>query len=575
MIRYKDKIISIFITIVACVGGILTVWKSTQVTTLLVDYSYQIEAAYRITQGDIPYRDFFLVLTPGTYLLLAGFMLLFGGYSHVLIVIICMLVTTSSILLTYTIIKPYTTNNIYLFGILLLPVTVQTIYPFPIYDYFVTLFVLIHLAYTTYNKKMPETPRMLLISGILASIPVFFKQNSGGLYLIGWFIVQTLLLLRYRTTKQLYVFSYALLGMLILPILFLFYLLATDSFHSFFYQTVTFPSQIKNTQVAINIVIDQYTSVLRMLQEHNLYLLGLFLLTILSTTILKTHNNPKFIHKLKITSSFTLLILTIVPTIQLFLPSISEQAYNYTIVTFSLTIFVLSSLYFALSYYKKGFLSAPLSLTVLPIIFCCFGAYLSQHAVESTYSLWPFFVILLSVSFHFLTTIWKNISFTSIYIYVVFLLVVTILFAHSRGHYYKVFQPSSTALNAITYPLYGLTADDKQIQNMQNMFFYVEEQIPRQDTVLFLPGEDPFYAVTKRKNPTNMNQFHIATYPLFGDTQIVEKWNKKNITWIIVKTELQTPSGLGLAEIRDSFFKLNDYYETHTTIHGYEIFKKK
>ena len=69
------------IRILAFIGSLIVLIQSFR-TVPLIDYSYQTENAYRIFQGETPYRYFFLVLTPGTYYLMAGLIGITNGYNH-------------------------------------------------------------------------------------------------------------------------------------------------------------------------------------------------------------------------------------------------------------------------------------------------------------------------------------------------------------------------------------------------------------------------------------------------------------------------------------------------------------
>src|SRR3989344_3719151 len=88
---------------VLCSMGV--VYVQTQRLTPLMDYSYQVENAFRIFQNEMIYRDFFLVLTPGTYMIMALVMNMTGGYSHYAQVVLVMLFQALMIVGTYAVLR--------------------------------------------------------------------------------------------------------------------------------------------------------------------------------------------------------------------------------------------------------------------------------------------------------------------------------------------------------------------------------------------------------------------------------------------------------------------------------------
>jgi hypothetical protein len=67
---------------------------------------------------------------------------------------------------------------------------------------------------------------------------------------------------------------------------------------------------------------------------------------------------------------------------------------------------------------------------------------------------------------------------------------------------------------------------------------FAANEIPTDDGLILLPGEDPFYFATGRVPQFPVLLFDNATDP-YSPAQLVEQSRVRNIRWLIVKRELQ------------------------------------
>lgn len=88
--------------------------------TPLIDYSYQIENAYRMYLGEFPYRDFWLVLPPGVYWMLAVMMKISGGYAHWIPITFMCGMSFFIVILTYAVLLRLRINPVLMFVLLTL-----------------------------------------------------------------------------------------------------------------------------------------------------------------------------------------------------------------------------------------------------------------------------------------------------------------------------------------------------------------------------------------------------------------------------------------------------------------------
>jgi len=131
-----------------------------------------LENARLIRQGHDPYRDFFLVTTPGSYYLQSFF-----GVNKLLYDRILYLVTaiTIMILTSYFIKLSYRQKLLYLLSLSILLFIPGS---FAYYNPVVTLIGMFTLA-SLYQTSDCSKPRWSFLSGFLVALAFFFKQSVG------------------------------------------------------------------------------------------------------------------------------------------------------------------------------------------------------------------------------------------------------------------------------------------------------------------------------------------------------------------------------------------------------------
>src|SRR6185369_3577763 len=180
----------------------MVIWQNSHVAVLW-DLSYILENSYRISLGQIPYRDFPFPYPPLTFLTQAALIKLTGRvfFHHV---IYCAVVNGLSVLLTWRILLRIlyaTTNKRLLALVLTTPLAVLSVYgifPHPFYDcdctfvVLVCLFLLSRFQHGAADGTRENGDEAIHVSSVLESffagvlliIPFFTKQNTGGAFLI-------------------------------------------------------------------------------------------------------------------------------------------------------------------------------------------------------------------------------------------------------------------------------------------------------------------------------------------------------------------------------------------------------
>ena len=165
-----------------------TVWRNTQVA-VLVDISYILNIATRIAAGDVPYAQFPLAQAPLTFLTQAVLIKLFGPHFFVQIAYAAIAGGLATVL-TYVIARRLVAGVVArpdalaaVLAIPLVPLGIYAILPNPFYDPDGCLVILAAVA-AILAANDRQTRTRWLVAGALISVPVFIKQNIGGAFLI-------------------------------------------------------------------------------------------------------------------------------------------------------------------------------------------------------------------------------------------------------------------------------------------------------------------------------------------------------------------------------------------------------
>ena len=165
-----------------------TFWRNTQVA-VLVDISYILNIATRIAAGDVPYAQFPLAQAPLTFLLQAVLIKLFGPHFVVQIVYAAIVGGIATVLthwIARRLLSEAVTSPAGLAAILaipLVPLGIYAILPNPFYDPDGCVAILAAVAAILAASDRPTRMRWLF-AGALISIPLFIKQNIGGAFLV-------------------------------------------------------------------------------------------------------------------------------------------------------------------------------------------------------------------------------------------------------------------------------------------------------------------------------------------------------------------------------------------------------
>ena len=235
------------------------------------------------------------------------------------------------------------------------------------------------------------------------------------------------------------------------------------------------------------------------------------------------------------------------------------------------------------------------------VIAAIHGCFMSQQLWGSTYAIWPLFMILIAMTLADFSAVrapspgldaglvprsnertsppsrgsndfnWWPLAFT-----IAIALSLTIAGAfyirsHERLSYANL---DDGELKRSTLPqLKGLSTRGDWIPNFEELVRYSDTNIPADAGILLLPGEDPFYYATGRKPQFPVLLFDHTVNP-YSPEQIRAICRERNITWLIVKQDLQNEEDAVDNEKDKITAALEDDFEQVESLTNYDIYRR-
>jgi hypothetical protein len=494
-----------------------TLWQNSRVA-ILWDLSYLLDTAYRITLHQLPYKDFPFAHAPLTFLLQAVIIKLTGRvyYPHVLY---AALAGATATLLAWRILLRILNNAWTTATLLAAPLTVlgiYSIYLHPVYDSDSILSILLAVYLL---QRADNSPIRNAIAGAACTLPLFFKQNIGLVFLFTILAtVITIAIIRrlQRTTIQPQLWLLAGASAALAAELLTIQLAVGLS--NYLYWTITFAAQRRLPGLSLILGIYRQTSLLWTIP------------TAIAALILLRRNQRWT--RIAATALLGAPFLWTIASLAMSADA-SDRADQLLSLWPHLLIFAS-----ALALYNlrlQNLRANPTLNTFLPLILLAtiHGTFLSQQLWGSTYALWPLLTILLACLLLQIPTTAKPLSAI---IAITFLLCGGLYLAsHERLSYNHL---DGTIAHATLPQLKGLATPGPYIPDFEELIRVTNSEIPPDDGILLIPGQDPFYFATGRTPQFPVLLFDPATNP-YSPQQAVEQARIHNIQWLIINRNLQ------------------------------------
>ena len=530
----------------------VVVWQSSRLTVMW-DLSYVLENATRIAMGDVPYRDFPFPYAPLTFVVQAIIIRLFGrvAWHHVAYAAIA---GGAASALTYAIVRriePRRSVAIAL-TIPLIVLGIYCIFPHPFYDPDCCLVVLAVVFLLSRPGRLRDSaqpsPRIAFFkgrcecddifdvmgsrnapfaAGATAVLAVFVKQNIG-LALVSAIVILAIVWRQWRVIAGVAVAAACAIG--IVAVVF--------GIHNYVVWTIRFAAErrLMPMRELLSIYVDP-----TLWWWVACVMVGL-LVSQWSAGVLGSRDGAEARRRGGGDS------LAFAPTHpRAFAPSFSPLTRAVSIALI-VTPFVWSIVRIFIT-------DDPLErqinlLRVWPLVLVCativaiierqiipllvvaavHGAFMSQITWGSTYGIWPLLVILLAFTFRRAPAV------------VAFVVTAAILAGgipymihNERLAYVKLDgAPHRSRLPALR----GLTVAGEWLPDFEELVAWLDHNVPRDDAILFLPGEDPLYFTTGRRPRFPVLMFDRTINPYDAET-IARLADERHVRWVIVKQRLQ------------------------------------
>ncbi|MBD3409233.1 MAG: hypothetical protein GF419_03425 [Ignavibacteriales bacterium] len=496
------------------------------------DWSYIMEPAYRVTLGQMAYRDFFLVLTPGIIYTVAGLMLLGGGNIPMLVFVLVVQATT--IVLSFFIYRNILKDNA-LSLLLTLPTaaTFHAFYPFPSYETTAMVFILGSFLLALKGLERKEGVALWILAGALATIAPLYKQNTGGVYLIAFFLSLFLARFAAKTPPSWKQILSAIAGTAAVSTSFFLWLLGNGALENFIYQTVTFPGEVRGPLEMLPGIVSGY---------FNVYSLALYASFGGLLLALRYFANGKYRDRsFRASAIATFIIFPFALAVALWamgkIPAYNLRNYYGSLPLGLILVGVGVVLHDLVKRSRKE--TTTIDFFLLPPIMVIVISHLSQGVYGS--SLFLEFPNIMLIAAILLRRFDEDIKAKDrLWGAVAAIVPVTLFLGYAswvllRFGIYAF--PEEIQSDAKHPKLNHIGAPHNVVTRLDSLARYIQTNIPKNDPIVEIPYEDPIYYLTDRTPPVFFSSFDM--YPPIGGSfplaRTDEQLFQNNIKWFIVR----------------------------------------
>ena len=558
-VGWGSRDFAVALTLFASTAAVLF-WQNSRVAVMW-DFSYVIETSYRISLGQMPYRDFPLPHAPLTFLIQAAIIKLFGRvfWHHVLY---CAVVGGLGSVVAWRVGLKILGERAWRTSVLLaLPMAflgVYGIFLHPNYDCDCAFAVLVVVFLL---QRAERGAWWAIVAGMAAVVPLFFKQNIGLPFLL--IVGLATLGLAFVGSRRIWVRVLAgtAMGLVTAAVL----MHWTVGIGNYVQWTVRFPAQRRLPSFGAMVGIYRDPSLLctvpcviagvvlcRLKAAWTRWLgFGLLAAPFVWTVVVLFLTNDAEDRASALLELWPLVILlaTLVGVVGLWHGNGKDGILELSAMSYSAN--------------SEG------ALVVFFLLAAINGAFLSQQLWGSTYATWPLLLLLIA-------GLIRAAGFENRWLAGVICVSLMVaggfyVASEDRLSYAAVWDGE---LRHSTLPeLAGMSVRGPYLPNFEELVAFAGENIPQRDGLVMINGEDPFYYVTGRTPQFPILLFDPTTQP-YSPEQLRQIVVEKNIRWLVVKRLLQiqedpTPDRAATLEALDREFVIA------RKLAGYDVYRRR
>lgn len=533
--------------LLALAAGAFVLWQNSRVAVLW-DLGYLLDTGWRIAAGQMPYRDFPLAHAPLTFLTQAVLIKIFGRF-YLVTVIYAAVTGALSVWLSWLILSRLMQKRWLALALSapLVFLSTQGVYPHPIYDTDAALAVLfaVWLLMVLAQEPEPGLTRAAL-TGAAVIVPIFYKQNIG-LPFASAVGVAALVMLFNRSERRKAVG--VLGGMVAASFVAVVAISVSFGIRNYFHWTVAFAAQRRMPGVGAIVAIYQTE-----------FLYWALPLVIVGWALLYTRL-PKIIGLTAVAAPFLWTLWLVVSYED------ADDKGDAFLALWTLLIIVVAI--GALMKLRGGITLARLIPFV--ILAAIHGTFLSQQLWGSTYAIWPLLVLLVAGWVMGLPDCGCWLKPALAVIFAVVFVVCGGIYAVSLDRLSYIDISDGPAQRAMIPALKGMATPGEYIPNFEELIAWSGKNIPHDDALLLIPGEDPFYYATGRVPRFPVTMLDPATDP-YSAEELLKETERRRVKWVIVKTKLQAQEN-PMPEGEQTQAVVKQKFNLVQKIGGYYIYK--
>jgi MFS family permease len=543
----------------------VVIWQNSRLGVLW-DLSYVLDSSYRISLGDLPYRDFPFPHAPLTFLIQAGIIKLAGRvFWHT--TVYCALMGGLATVMTWRILLNVLSDTLakarlvaFLLSLPLAVLGIYCIFPHPFYDPDCTLAILLNVLLLQQLDRQPVASWRSFLSGATLVIPLFVKQNTGLAFFVSAGValaaLMTIEIFRRRPVRRYVVSLAGAIAGLSLALLLIHF---SAGLKNYWHWTIEFAAARRTPARGEMLAIYQGKILLLWLA---IFAAGAMLLWF----------RRRGQRALALASALLMSVPFAWPAIYLLRDQDAGERADRLLAVWPVLLII--ALVIAVASIKRR---TGIAL-VLPFILIAAvnGNFMSQQLWGSTYAVWPLFIILFASTIAGLSSLWKSwSSWTTMPLaatVVASLLISGAFYAHAHERLDYANLSDGELARSTLPPLKGLSVRGAWLPDFEELVRYSEANIPRDDGLVLIPGEDLFYYTTGRRPRFPVLLFDHTTNP-YSPEEIAKLCRDKNIRWVIVKQDLQLEEDP--VENRDHLIELLEKdFEQVESLNNYDIYRR-